>query len=57
MKTEKMKSFEEAIQPLFKWMEENCTPHDKVIVDTMNAELVSGEIGIPSEYNRKINNL
>jgi len=51
---EKMKSFEEAVTPLLEWMKVNCCPHDKVIVDIMGAELLNGEIGIPSEYNKSI---
>lgn len=52
---DKINSFKEAATPLMVWMKKNCNPHSRVIVDQMNAELLSGEIGIPSEYNIEIN--
>lgn len=57
MKSEKMLSFEKAVTPLLEWMKENCTPHDRVIADVMGAELLNGEVVIPSEYNKMINKL
>jgi len=32
----------EAAKPLIKWMNDNCHPHTKVIVETDRAELVEG---------------
>lgn len=46
---DKTKSFEEAAKPLIKWLNENTTPHSKVIVDSISAELVSGEMVINTE--------
>ena len=47
---EKMKSFEEAAKPLMEWMSNplNACPNHVAIVDSMGAQLMSGEIGVPS---------
>lgn len=37
-----IRELEEASKPLIKWMNENCHPHAKVIVETTGAELVEG---------------
>ena len=34
--------FEEAAEPLMKWLAENCHPHTRVIVDSGCAELLEG---------------
>lgn len=36
------KTFEEAVEPLMKWMSENQHPHTTVIVTGIRAELVEG---------------
>lgn len=41
-------SFQEAAMPLMEWMIKNCNPHQTAIVDNMGAQLLSGEIGVPS---------
>lgn len=41
-------SFNEAAKPLMEWMGKNCNPHQTAIVDNMGAQLLSGEIGVPS---------
>lgn len=45
---EKVDSFNEAAKPLMEWMGKNCNPHQTAIVDCMGAQLLSGEIGVPS---------
>lgn len=41
-------SFQEAVKPAIKWLNENGNPHHKIIVEQDGAELVSGEIGFPT---------
>ena len=41
--------FNEAAKPLMEWLEKNCNPHHVAIVDSMGAQLMSGEIGVPSQ--------
>lgn len=44
MKTkEQIKDFEELSKPLIKWLNDNCNPHARIIVDVTGAELVYGE--------------
>jgi len=43
MTKEEIDTFTEASKPLVKWLNENCNPHSKVIVENDRAELVSGE--------------
>lgn len=56
---EKTKSFNEAAKPLMEWLE-NYNPHHIAIVDSMGAQLMSGEIGVPSmlaiKYREKKDN-
>lgn len=41
--TEKQRQqFEEAAKPLVKWINNNCHPHVKVIVEPAGAELLDG---------------
>lgn len=49
MTKEQQKSFEEAARPLIKWLNENSHPHACVLVDTMMAELLSGEMVFKTE--------
>ncbi|MDC7941357.1 hypothetical protein [Raoultella ornithinolytica] len=42
-------SFEEAVKPVIKWLNENANPHASVIVDVTNATLFIGEIGFRTE--------
>jgi hypothetical protein len=39
---EQIKQMEEASKPLIKFLNENCNPHTKVIVETDRSEIVSG---------------
>lgn len=39
---EQEKSFQEAILPILKWLNENCHPHVSVIVTPTDAELLEG---------------
>jgi len=38
-----------AAKPLIKWLNENCHPHVKVIIETDRAELLEGVVNIPTE--------
>lgn len=40
---EKQTSFEQAAEPLIKWLAENVHPHHTVIVTATGAELLQGE--------------
>lgn len=42
-------SFEEVVKPVIKWLNENSNPHATIIINSMSAELFSGEIGIQTE--------
>lgn len=57
----KVDSFNEAAKPLMEWLEKNCNPHHVAIVDSMGAQLMSGEIGVPSplaiKYREENNDL
>ena len=41
MSRDKIDEFKVMTEPLMKWLLENGTPHDKIIIDCMNAELVN----------------
>jgi len=47
---EEMKSFEEAVKPIQKWLKGNCCPHDVVVIDWDMARLYEGKIGITSGW-------
>jgi hypothetical protein len=34
--------FEEVVKPVIKWLNNNCNPHNTIIIDNTNAELVDG---------------
>lgn len=42
-------SFEDAVKPVIKWLNENANPHASVTVDCTSAQLFTGEIGIHTE--------
>ena len=44
MKTQEQKyaEFQELIGPVIKWLDENFHPHTKIIVNSLNAEIVEG---------------
>ncbi len=46
---EQVKEFEEASRPLIKWLNDNCDPHTKAIIDCGRAELLEGVCSIPIE--------
>jgi hypothetical protein len=46
---ERAKHFEEIIRPIIEWMNDNCHPHTKIIVDCTSAELVEGVTGFTTE--------
>lgn len=45
---EKSDELLEALKPLLKWMNENCNPHTKVIVEQARVDLLDGVVGIPT---------
>lgn len=47
---EKMKSFEEAVKPIQKWLKENGCPHDVVMIDWDMARLFNGQISVTSGW-------
>ncbi|MGN9164947.1 hypothetical protein ACTNDY_06620 [Tissierellaceae bacterium HCP3S3_D8] len=47
---DKMNSFEEAARPIQKWFRENCSSHDRVIIDWNMAYLLEGSMGITSGW-------
>jgi hypothetical protein len=47
---EKMISFGEAVKPIQKWFRENCSPHDKIIIDWNMANLFEGSMGVTSGW-------
>lgn len=57
---EKVDTFKAAARPLMEWLEHQ-NPHTVVIVDSMGAQLMSGEIGVPSpmaiKYREENNDL
>jgi hypothetical protein len=50
---EKRNGFRDAAKPLIEWLNQNCHPHTKVIVDQTQAELVEGQISfVTHDYLR-----
>ena len=45
----KRAEFEKLARPLIKFLNDNYDPHTKVIIDTVSAELVSGEMAFYTE--------
>lgn len=46
---QKYAEFRKACEPLVKWLNENCHPHVKVIVEPTGAELVEGQKSVSIE--------
>lgn len=44
-----MDGFKKAAQPLIEWVNSNCNPHEKVVVEMGYAQLVSEEMGFSFE--------
>lgn len=42
-------SFEDVVNPVIKWLNENANPHTSVSIDATSAQLLTGEIGIHTE--------
>lgn len=49
MEEEKLKEFEAAMETAVKWFQENCNPHQRIIIESDGVELVSGEMAFPVE--------
>lgn len=47
---EKMRSFEEAVKPIQKWLKENGCPHDLIVIDWDMARLFEGSMGVTSGW-------
>ncbi len=43
MNDEKRDEFKELTSPLIRFLNENCNPHAKIIIETDSAELLMGE--------------
>ena len=43
------KEFAEATRPAVEWFNENCNPHQRIIIEMGGVELVSGEMACPTE--------
>lgn len=41
---ETMKSFKEIVEPVMKWLNENCHPHTSIVIGSDIAELMEGQI-------------
>lgn len=50
---EQIKEFEVAAEPLIKWLNDNCHPHCKVIVENDSAELVEDSCRIKNDKHIK----
>ena len=44
-----MEEFKKAAQPLIEWVNKNCNPHEKVVVEMGRAALTSEEMGFTFE--------
>lgn len=44
-----IEEFKKAVQPLIEWINVNCNPHEKVVVEIGNAQLISAEMGFTFE--------
>ena len=40
---------EQACQEIIKFMNENCSPHDMIVIRQGHVELLSGQCGFPTE--------
>lgn len=45
----KMGGFKKAAQPLIEWVNQNCNPHEKVVIEMGYAQLISEEMGFSFE--------
>lgn len=44
-----MEEFKKAVQPIIEWVNANCDPHEKVVIDMGSAQLISAEMGFTFE--------
>lgn len=44
-----MEGLKKAAEPLIEWINKNCNPHEKVVVEMGYAQLVSEEMGFSFE--------
>lgn len=44
-----MEEFKKAVHPLIEWINANCNPHEKVVVEMGTAQLISAEMGFTFE--------
>lgn len=44
-----MDGFKKAVKPIIEWINENCDPHEKVVVEMGSAQLISAEMGFTFE--------
>lgn len=44
-----MEEFQKEVQPLIEWVNKNCDPHEKVVVEMGRAVLTSEEMGFTFE--------
>lgn len=47
---EKMRSFEEAVKPIQKWLKENGCPHDRIVIDWDMARHFEETMGVTSGW-------
>lgn len=55
MKTQEQKAaeFNELVKPLMKWMDKNFHPHIKIIITSLNAEIVEGVMIVNAVENEE----
>lgn len=46
---EESPSFEEAVKPLIKWLNDNANPHAVIVVEVNSAVLYSGELSVVTD--------
>lgn len=49
LKKEQTDEMLEAAKPLIKWLNDNCHPHTKIIVEADSAELVEGVASVKTD--------
>lgn len=40
---EQQREFEDAVRPVIQWLNNNCHPHNSIIITNLSAEIVCGE--------------
>ncbi len=49
MPAEENKSFDDAVKPLIKWLNDNANPHAIIVVDVGSAVMYSGERSVVTD--------